>query len=82
MLHAQGGDSWAGSEYKVRLLAGLAVKLQAKLGLLALKHNWLLAQHCHRLLQQTEDRCSTICAPVQSGPEHTGSLSCTQHLLV
>ena len=55
-MHAQVIDSWAGSEDKMRLLAGLAVKLRAKLGFLALQHNRLSAQHCKRLLQQVEDR--------------------------
>ena len=52
----KGGDTWAGSEYKMRLLAGLATKLQAKLVLLALHQNSLSARHCTRLLQQVEDR--------------------------
>ncbi|DBA72932.1 TPA: hypothetical protein ACH3X2_009886 [Trebouxia sp. C0005] len=52
----KGGDAWTGSEYKMRLLTGLATKLHAKLGLLALQHNCLNAQHCNRLLDQVEDR--------------------------
>ncbi len=52
----QAGDAWTGSEYKMRLLSGLATKLHAKLGVLALQHNRLNAQHCTRLLDQVEDR--------------------------
>ena len=52
----QGGDVWTGSEYKMRLLTGLATKLHAKLGLSALQHNRLNAQLCTRLLDQVEDR--------------------------
>ncbi|KAL0052575.1 hypothetical protein WJX82_004127 [Trebouxia sp. C0006] len=52
----KGGDAWTGSEYKMRLLSGLTTKLHAKLGLLALHHNRLSAQHCTRLLDQVEDR--------------------------
>ncbi|DBA85972.1 TPA: hypothetical protein ACH3X1_005510 [Trebouxia sp. C0004] len=52
----KGGDAWTGSEYKMRLLSGLATKLRAKLGVLALQHNRLNAHHCTRLLDQVEDR--------------------------
>lgn len=52
----QDGDAWGGSEYKMRLLTGLAAKLHAKLALMALRHNCLCAQHCTRLLDQVEDR--------------------------
>lgn len=52
----QGGDAWAGSEYKVRLLASLLPKLRAKLGLLAMRYNSAMAQHARQLLEQVESR--------------------------
>ncbi|KAL3157391.1 hypothetical protein ABBQ32_011868 [Trebouxia sp. C0010 RCD-2024] len=51
-----GGDAWAGSEYKVRLLAALLTKLHAKLGLLAMRHNSAMAPHTRQLLEQVEAR--------------------------